>query len=147
MPPVINPYLVSNFRVEIGSIASATFSEVHGLDVSIDIVDYRTGTSPQSTAEKLPALARYPNITLKRGFTQNTDLWNWVKNILDGVSDKRSIAIVLQDAQHNDVLRWNVQNAWPCRWSGPPLNAGSSDVAFETVEICHEGIDLAVVSS
>jgi phage tail-like protein len=144
MPPVTDPYLVSNFRVEIDSIASATFSEVHGLDVSIDIVDYRTGTSLQGTAEKLPGLVRYENITMKRGFTQNTDLWNWVKNILNGVSDKRSVSIVLQDAQHNDVLRWNVQNAWPCRWSGPALHAGSSEIAVETLEIAHEGIELAV---
>jgi len=142
MPLVTDPYLVSNFRVEIDSITSATFSEILGLDVSIDIVDYRTGTSPQSTAEKLPGLARYQNITLKRGLTQNTDLWNWVKNILNGVSDKRNMSIVLQDAQHNDVVRWNVTNAWPCRWSGPALHSGSSDIAIESVEICHEGFVL-----
>jgi phage tail-like protein len=144
MPLLTDPYLVSNFRVEIDNIASITLSEILGLDVSVDVVDYRTGTSPQSTAEKLPGLARYPNITLKRGFTQNTDLWKWVKNILNGVSDKRNMAIVLQDAQHNDVVRWNVTNAWPCKWSGPALHAGSSDVAVESLEICHEGIELVV---
>lgn len=144
MPLVTDPYLASNFRVEIDTIAAATFSEVLGLDVSIDIVDYRTGTSPQSTAEKLPGLARYQNITLKRGLTQNTDLWNWVKNILNGVSDKRNMSIVLQDAQQNDVVRWNVTKAWPCRWSGPALHAGSSDIAIESVEICHEGFELVV---
>jgi phage tail-like protein len=144
MAPVTDPYLVSNFRVEIDQIASATFSEVLGLDLSIDIVDYRTGTSVPLAAEKLPGLARYQNITLKRGLTQNLDLWTWVKNILNGVSDKRNVTIVLQDAQHNDVIRWNVSNAWPCRWSGPVLKAGSSEVAIESLEICHEGFALAV---
>jgi phage tail-like protein len=143
MAPIADPYLVSNFRVEIDQIASITFSEVLGLDLSIDIVDYRTGTSPQSTAEKLSGLARYPNITLKRGLTQNRDLWNWVKNILDGVPDKRNMSIVLQDGQHNDVIRWNALRAWPCRWAGPALHAGSSDIAIEAVEICHEGLELA----
>ncbi len=143
MAPIPDPYLVSNFRVEIDNIPSATFSEVLGLDLSIDIVDYRTGNSVPLAPEKLPGLARYGNITLKRGLTQNADLWNWVKNILAGVSDKRNMSIVLQDAQHNDVIRWNVRNAWPCRWSGPTLNAGSSDVAIETLEIAHEGIELA----
>ena len=142
MPPIPDPYLVSNFRVEIDSIASATFSEVLGLDVSIDIVAYRTGTSVPLAPEKLPGLARYPNITLKRGLTQNTDLWNWIKNILNGVSDKRNMSIVLQDAQHNDVIRWNVKSAWPCRWAGPILHAGASDIAIETLEICHEGLEL-----
>jgi len=144
MPPIPDPYLVSNFRVEIDGITSASFSEVLGLDVSIDVVDYRAGAAPQSTAEKLPGLARYENITLKRGLTQNTDLGNWVKNILNGVSDKRSMSIVLQDTQHNDMVTWKIINAWPCKWSGPILKAGSSDVAIESLEICHEGFQLLV---
>jgi phage tail-like protein len=144
MAPVIDPYHVSNFRVEIDNTAVASFTEILGLDVSIDIVDYRSGTSLQSTAEKLPGLARYQNIILKRGLTQNTDLWSWVKNILNGVADKRNMSIVLQDAQHNDVMRWNVKGAWPCKWSGPALHAGSSEIAIESVEICHEGLELLV---
>lgn len=143
MAPTVDPYLGSNFRVEIDSIAAIAFSEISGLDVSIDIVDYRTGSAPQSTAEKLPGLSRYQNITMKRGLTQNTDLWNWVKNILAGVPDKRNLSIVLEDAQHNDVIRWTVTNAWPCRWSGPELNGGSSSIAVESIEICHEGISWA----
>ena len=87
---------------------------------------------------------RFENITLKRGLTQNIDLWNWVKNILIGVADKRSMVIVLQDAQHNDLVTWNIVNAWPCKWSGPVLKAGSSEIAIESMEICHEGFQLAV---
>lgn len=143
MAPIPDPYLVSNFRVEIDNIPSATFSEIIGLDLSIDIVDYRTGSSIPLAAEKLPGLVHYTNITMKRGLTQNLDLWNWVKNILSGVSDKRNMSIVLQDAQHNDVIRWNVTSAWPCKWSGPVLKSGSSEVAIEEIEICHEGLVLA----
>jgi phage tail-like protein len=145
MAPVPDSYLVSNFRVEIEGITVASFSEILGLDVSIDIVDYRTGSSPQTIAERLPGLQHFGNIILKRGFTQNIDLWNWVKTILAGVADKRTMSIVLEDAQHNDVIRWNFKNAWPCRWSGPVLRAGTSDIAIETLEICHEGFVLAVV--
>jgi len=137
-------YPGSNFRVEIDGITAAGFSEILGLDVSVDIVDYRAGTAPQSTAEKLPGLVRFENITLKRGLTQNTDLWNWVKNILNGVSDKRSMVIVLQDAQRNDVITWNIVKAWPCKYSGPVLKAVSSEIAIESMEICHEGFQLAV---
>jgi phage tail-like protein len=144
MATVTDPFLISNFRVEIDNIPSATFSQVLGLDLSIDIVDYRTGATVPLAPEKLPGLARYQNITLKRGFTQNLDLWNWVQNILNGVSDKRNLTIVLQDAQHNDVIRWSVKNAWPCHWSGPALIAGSSEVAIESLEICHEGFALAL---
>jgi phage tail-like protein len=143
MPALTDAYGVSNFRVQIDNITSATFSEVQGLNLIIDSIDYRTGSSPQTTAEKLPGLPHFDNITLKRGLTQNLDLWNWVKNIVNGVSDKRTVQIVLQDAAHNDILRWTVKNAWPCGWSGPAFSTASNDVAIETLVLAHEGFELA----
>ena len=35
---------------------------------------------------------------------------------------------------------WNFQNAYPVKWSGPALNAESTNVAVETVELVHQGI-------
>jgi phage tail-like protein len=92
---------------------------------------------------KLPGLRKYTNITLKRGFTTNQDLWNWYLNILNGVDDRRSGAIVLQDEQHNDVLRWQFQNGWITKWEGATMNATSNDVAIETIEIVHERLELS----
>ena len=143
MPARIDPYLANNFRVEIDGTSVSSFSEVIGLDISVDAVDYREGADLPNSVRKLPGLARYSNIILKRGYTQNQDLWNWMKNILNGVSDRRSGAIVLQDQSHNDVVRWNFTNAWPCRYAGPSLHAESNEVAMETIEICCEQIELA----
>jgi len=143
MPTRIDPYLSSNFRVEIDNTSVSSFCEAHGLEVSVEPVDYREGTDVPLSVRKLPGLVKYTNITLKRGFTQNQDLWNWMKNILNGVSDRRNGAIILQDDQHNDVLRWNFTNAWPCRYAGPSLHADSNEVAIETLEICCERIELA----
>ena len=92
---------------------------------------------------KLTGLRKVANIMLKRGFTQNEDMWSWYKNILNGVSDRRNGAVVLQDEEHNDVLRWNFTNAWICKWEGATMNATSNDVAIESLEICPERIELA----
>jgi len=40
------------------------------------------------------------------------------------------------------VLRWRFRNGWPCKWEGPSLNARSRDIAIETLEIAHEGLEL-----
>ena len=53
------------------------------------------------------------------------------------------MTIVLLNEARQPVLRWNVREAWPCKYEGPALNAKSNDVALETIEICHEGIELA----
>jgi phage tail-like protein len=39
--------------------------------------------------------------------------------------------------------RWNFVAGWPTKWTGPSFNATSNEVAIETLEIAHEGIEKA----
>jgi phage tail-like protein len=138
-----DPVRIFNFRVELDNTSVASFREASGLSLNTDPVDYREGTDAWLSVRKLPGLRKYMNITLKRGFTANEDLWNWYKNILNGVDDRRNGAVVLQDEQHKDVLRWEFQNGWICKWEGATMNATSNDVAIESIEICHERLELS----
>jgi phage tail-like protein len=133
---------VYNFRVELDNTSVASFREASGLSLNTDAVDYREGTDTWLSVRKLPGLRKFVNITLKRGFTTNHDLWQWYLNILNGIDDRRNGAIVLQDEQHNDVLRWQFQNGWICKWEGATMNATSNDVAIESIEIVHERLEL-----
>lgn len=139
----VDPYRGYNFRIELDNTSVASFRECSGLTLSTDAVDYREGKDVPLSVRKLTGLRKYTNITLKRGYTQNEDLWKWYKNIMNGVSDRRSGAVVLQDEEHNDVLRWNFINAWISKWEGPTMNATSNDVAIEAIEITPEQIFLA----
>lgn len=41
------------------------------------------------------------------------------------------------------VARWNFQNAWPSKYSGPTLSAkGGGEVAMEEISISTEGLEL-----
>ncbi|MGH2572142.1 MAG: phage tail protein [Actinomycetota bacterium] len=144
MPARQDPYRAMNFRVEIDGIAAALFSECTGLESSIDVVEYREGADSSLSVRKLPGLRKYSNITLKRGVTEDKELYRWHRNILNGELDRRNGSIVLQDDQRNDVLRWTFRSGWICRYEGPALSAKSSEVAMETIEICHEGLELDV---
>jgi phage tail-like protein len=137
-----DPYRGFNFRVEIDKTAVAGFRECSGLSLTTDAVDYREGTDVPLHVRKLPGLRKFANISLKRGFTDNHELWNWYKNVLNGVADRRNGSVILQDEQHNDVLRWQFENGWICKWEGPTMNATSNDVALETLEICAEQVTL-----
>jgi phage tail-like protein len=137
----VDPFLSGNFLVEISGITASAFSEVSGLDASIDVIDYRTGDSAENTPEKLPGLNRYSNVTLKRGFTSDISLWNWINSALTGSVVRATVQITLRDQVDNPVWMWQLRNAWPCRWSGPLLVANSSDVAIETLEIAHERLE------
>src|SRR5579872_2038025 len=139
----IDPFRGFNFRVEIDNTAVAGFREAGGLTMTTDAVDYREGNEMSLHVRKLTGLRKFTNITLKRGYTTNEDLWKWYKNVLNGITDRRNGAIILQVEQHNDVLRWQFENGFICKWEGPAMNATSNDVAVESIEICAEQVTLA----
>ncbi len=137
-----DPFQGFNFLVEIDGVTVAGFSEVSGLASETAVVEYREGGDKRNSARKLPGLTKFSNITLKRGITADRTLWNWRKAVIDGAIDRRNGAIILLDEQHQPVLRWRFSNGWPAKWEGPVLNAQASEVAIETIEIAHEGLDL-----
>ena len=121
-----DPYRGYNFRLELGTTAVAGFRECSGLSFTTDPVEYREGTDVPVHVRKLPGIHKFANLTLKRGMTQNPDLFKWYKTVLDGATERRDGSVVLQDEQHNDVMRWNFENGWICKWEGPMMNATSN---------------------
>ena len=95
-----DPFRAFNFQLEIDNIARGAFSECSGLTADGDAVDYREGTDLQPNVRKLVGLRKYTNITLKRGYTQDdTSLWDWYKNIHNGVADRRNVTIILMNEE------------------------------------------------
>ena len=137
-----DPYKTCNFRVEIDGLTAGSFSECSGLTAEIEVIDYREGADKALNVRKLPGLRKYSNITLKRGYTNNTELWDWYRNIVQGKADRRNGAIILLDDEHNDVMRWSIKNALIKKIEGPSLKADGNEVAIESVELAHEGLTL-----
>jgi phage tail-like protein len=134
-----DPYKAFNFLVEIDGVAVAAFSEVSGLESETEVIEYRTG-GEISSVRKLPGLTKHPNLVLRRGVTQDAELWNWRRTVVDGKVERRNGSIVLLDDDRSPVVRWTFRNGWISKWTGPELNAKGSEVAIETIEIAHEGL-------
>jgi phage tail-like protein len=150
MPAVYrdDPYPGYCFRVEVTDVSSdgaavkGSFSECSGLEVAVDPIDYRNG-SEDIRARKLPGLKKFTNITLKRGLIGDLGFWNWILDAQKGTVRRADGSVVLMDESgQNEVMRWNFVRGWPCKWSGPGLNAKNNEVAMETLEICHEGLSI-----
>lgn len=139
----VDPYRGFNFLVEIDGIAQAGFQEVGGLDSSTDAVDYREGADKGNHVRKLSGMNKYTAITLKRGITDSDELWKWRQTVIDGKTERKNGSIVLLDETGAEKIRWNFSNGWPTKWTGPTLNATSTPVAVETLEITHEELQRA----
>ncbi len=138
----VDPYSNFNFLVEIDGITRAAFHEVSGFDSTIDVIEHREG-GDNLTPRKLPGMTKHSNIVLKRGITDDAELYLWHRNVVTGRVDRRNGSIVLLDRQGQERVRWNFVNAWPAKWDGPDFNAEGNDIAIETLELAHEGVELA----
>ena len=100
-----DPFRGFNFRVEIDGLPVAAFSEVSGLTAEGDPVDYREGIDPFNHVRRLVGLRKFANLMFKRGYTQDTTLWDWYRRIAEGQPDRRNGSVVLMNEAHRDVMR------------------------------------------
>ena len=135
----VDPYGNFNFLVEIDGITRAAFHEASGFDSSVDVIEHREG-GDATTPRKLPGMAKYANIVLKRGITDDAQLFQWHRDVVNGTVQRKNGSIVLLDNAGAEKVRWNFFNAWPAKWTGPSLTAEGNDVAIETLELAHEGL-------
>ncbi len=138
----VDPYRNFSFLVEIDGITQAGFSDCSGFGSSTDPIEYREG-GENKTVRKLPGLTKHTNITLKWGLTDSKELYNWYRDVVNGKIERKNGSIILLDLERNEKVRWNFFNGWPTKWDGPDFTAKGNDIAIETLEIVHEGIERA----
>ncbi len=137
------PLPVFRFRVDWGG-TQATFSEVTGLNIETQVIEYRDGLSPEYSSVKMPGLKKYGNVTLKRGvFANDNDYSNFMKELdKPDTFDRRDLTISLLNEEQQPVMTWNVMQAWPTKLTSPDLKASGNEAAIETLELAHEGITI-----
>jgi len=145
MPDRHGPFRVARFLLEIDGVAKAGFSRCRLPTSSTTVVEYREGNDPPRP-RKLAGLTDAGPLVLRSGVTTDSvELAEWRRLVQQGKVDdaRRSIAVVLLDAEGSVGARWEFRNAWPARYEGPTLDADRSAVAIETLEIVSEGFERA----
>jgi phage tail-like protein len=136
------PLVKFHFQVEWGG-TKIGFTEVSGLDVETEVVEYRQGASPEYSKIKMPGMQKFSNITLKRGtFASDNEYYNWWNSVKLNTIERRNITISLLNEEHEPVVTWKVKNAWPAKVQSTDLKADGNEVAIESMEIVHEGLTI-----
>jgi phage tail-like protein len=136
------PLPVFHFQVEWGG-TNLGFSEVSGLNLETQVVEYRDGLSPEYSAKKMPGIPKYGNITLKRGVVPaDNEFYKWLNTTKLNKVERRNLTISLLNEEHAPVMTWKVANCFPVKVEGPGLKATGNEVAIESIEIAHEGLTI-----
>jgi phage tail-like protein len=119
---------------------TAFFKYVSGLKMETEVTDYQQGGNT-AFYHRLAGQRKFSNLILRQGFTGDSKLWDWRMNPrrVDG-------SVVMFGPDMKAVCRWEFKRGYPAKWEGPELDASKSDLAIETIEIAHEGIELIVES-
>ncbi len=119
------------------------FTEVSGLDVSLEVIEYREGNSPEYHKIKQPGMHKFSNITLKRGtFKGDNQYFEWLNTVQLNKIERRDVTITLLNENHEPVVTWQVKKAWPVKVQSTDLKADGNEVAIETLELAHEGLTM-----
>ncbi len=135
----------ANFIVEVNMLTIGRFSEIDGLQMEIEVEEYDEG-GVNDGPHRFPTRLTWPNITLKRGITNDNNLFDWFDLVAgqrfanSGLSGNRdAVAITLISTTGKRLRAWTLMKAYPVRWTGPTLAATEDSVAMEELELCHQG--------
>jgi phage tail-like protein len=142
MATVSYPRPAFHFTVQWGG-QRAGFSEISGLTQENQAIEYRDGDFKEYSSIKMPGLRKFNNITLKRGIVDaDNEFYDWLLTVKMNTVERRDLIISLLDEGFDPVVVWKVHNAFPVKVEGPALKATGNEVAIESIEIAHEGLQV-----
>lgn len=136
-----DPFRAYNFKLDINGVSEGHFTECTGLSVSVESIPYREAGNNQ-LLRHIPGPADYGAVTLKYGVTTSRELWDWMMVTARGEVDRRNVSIILLDSTgSSEVMRWNLQDAWPSEWQGASLVAADRAIAIESLTLVFDRIE------
>jgi phage tail-like protein len=132
-----------HFQVDWGG-TKISFTEITGLDMQVELIEYRHSDSKDFNKIKMPGMRKFSNIVMKRGkFEQDFDYNKWLDEIANERSGaRRDVVIRLLNEKHEPVAAWSAARCFPVKVTAPDLKSDANETAIESIEIAHEGLKL-----
>lgn len=130
-----------HFRVDFLDIETVAndvmFRSVSGLAATVETEAVKEGGENRFTHE-LPVRCQYSDLVLKRGVLTDSGVIAWCRDALEAFTFRPITVLVhLLNEVHEPLITWNVVHAWPKKWSTADMNAESSEVLIETLELSY----------
>ena len=139
----VDPFRSYNFKLDIGGVTEAHFTECSGLGVKVTSIAYREAGNNQVVRHS-PGPVDYAAVTLRYGLTSSRKLWDWLQSAAQGRVERKNVSILMLDSQGtSEVMRWNLIDAWPSEWHSASLDALSREVAIESMTLVYDTLERA----
>ncbi len=139
-----DPLVGFNFGLELQGTITGYFTECSGVGSESEVIEHKVvNDKGMEIVQKIPGRLKWQDVTVKRGITQDMQIWDWRELVEKGQMDqaRKTCSIVMFDRNYEEVARWNFENAWPSKVSGPSVKSDSNEIGVEEVTLVHEGMD------
>ena len=135
-------YLIPKFHFQVNwGEGPMGFTEVTGLKFKREVIEYRDGLDPEYAKVKLPGMRTNEDVTFKRGVVKGSnEFFDWWNSTKLATVDKRDVTVEMLDEEHQPIVQWTIQEAWPNSVEATDLNADSNEISVETLILSHNGI-------
>ena len=143
MPERKDPLVGFHYAIEVQGVVTGYFTECSGIGSEHEVIEHKIiDAKGHEHIQKIPGRLKWENITFKRGITDSMDIWDWRELVVQGKVDeaRHNGSVVMFDQTLAEVARWNFENAWPLKVSGPSVKSDSNEFAVEELVIVHEGL-------
>ena len=124
-------------------LCSGAFAECSGLEATTEAKVIKEGGRNWGVNQRAGKTS-FATLILKRGMTNNRDLWSWYEFVGTGKYSHRLNAIVTMfDTSGKVILGWKLTNCMPVKFKAADLNAKGTDVGIEELHLVHEGLSMA----
>ncbi len=138
-----DPLVGFHYAVEVQGVVTGYFTECSGIGSEHELIEHKiVDEKGRESILKVPGRLKWQDVTLKRGITDNLDIWDWREQVVEGKVDdaRRNGSIVMFNQALDEVARWNFENGWPLKVSGPSMKSDSNEFGIEELVITHEGL-------
>jgi phage tail-like protein len=138
-----DPLVGFNFALELQGSITGYFTECSGIGSEHEIVEHKVVTDKgQELVQKIPGRLKWGDVTLKRGITADMQIWDWRAMVEKGEIGKsrKTCSVIMFDRNYKEIARWNFENAWPSKVSGPSVKSDSNEFGVEEITLVHEGM-------
>src|ERR1044071_8089518 len=133
----VDPYRAYNFKLLINGITNGHFTELTCMEGNTARLAYREAGNEHIRV--VPGQVDSEPVVLHFGLTNDRGLWDWLDAAAKGAASRRDVSVVpMEAAGAAEVLRWNLINAWPCRWRGAHLHTLGQEIAIESIALAYE---------
>ena len=139
MAELAYPHPSFHFSVDLGGTI-INCSAVDGLNIELDVIEYRDGNSQVFSKQKMSGLKKANDVSIKKGvFKDDKQFYTWFNAVSMNIPERKDVTISLLDEAHAPVMTWKLLNAWPKKITSPNMKSDGSEVAIEQIDIVCEG--------